>query len=105
MTADEHYQKGMEYFVLDQLDEAIAELQKALEQDSSHTDSLHAISMSCYHQKDLDNAIRYGERLRDADPENALAYTSLSMYYQAQGRIQDAEDMGALAAKYSGKSG
>ncbi len=101
MTADEHYQKGMEHFVQDQLEDAVSQLTRAVELEPDHLDSLHALAMSYFHLKDLDKAVQWGERLRDIDPENGMAYTSLSMFYQAQGRIQDAEDMGALAVKYA----
>ncbi|HSR68874.1 MAG TPA: tetratricopeptide repeat protein [Acidobacteriota bacterium] len=103
-SAQDHYNKGMQHFVQDQLDEAIAELEKALQVDSDHADSLQALAMSYFHQNELEKAVKYGERFRDLEPENAMAYTSLSMFYQRQGRIEEAEDMGALAAKYT-KSG
>ena len=99
MSAQKHYQKGMEYFVIDELDSAIDELKSALDLDPDHADALHALAMSYYHQKDLESAVRYGDRLRAVAPENNMAYTCLSMLYQAQGRIKDAEDMLAEAAK------
>ncbi len=104
MSAEEHYGKGMQHFINDQLDEAIAELMRALKVEPEHTEALHALSMSFYHKKDLENAVRYGEQLRDLDPDNAMAHTSLSMFYQAQGRIDDAEEMGAEAARLSRSS-
>ena len=105
MSADEHYQKGMAHFIDDRLDDAVEELTKAVEADASHGESLQALAMSHFHLKNLEKAVEYGERFRDLQPEDAMAYTSLSMFYQAQGRIQDAEDMGALAAKYTKSDG
>ena len=99
MSAQEHYQKGMEYFVADKLDSAIDELRSALDLEPDHADALHALAMSYYHQKDLERAVRFGERLLAVAPDNNMAYTCLSMLYQAQGRIKDAEDMLAAAAK------
>lgn len=103
-SADTCYQQGMDHFIHDRLDRAIAEFSKAIELEPQHQEALRALSMSCFHQKDIESAVLYGERLRDLAPEDAMAYTSLSMFYQAQGRIQDAEDAGAMAAKFSGSS-
>lgn len=97
MTKEEYYEAGMDLFGEDQLDEAIAEFQKALQEDPDFGDVLHAIAMCHYHKKEYDKAIEYGERLRRVEPDNTLAYTSLSMFYNAKGWIQKAEDMGARA--------
>ena len=97
MSKEEHYEKGMEYFGEDQLDLAIQELEKALEEDTDYADVLHALGMCCYHNKDLDGAIRYGTRFKEVEPENPLAYTSLSMFFQAKGWIEKAEEMGGKA--------
>jgi tetratricopeptide (TPR) repeat protein len=99
MSREEHFEKGMELFASDRLDEAIEELGKALEVDPDYGDALHALAMSHYHQGDVDQAIQYGERLRQAEPENIHAYTSLSMFYNAKGFIAKAEEMGAKAAQ------
>ena len=97
MSKEEHYEKGMEYFGEDQLDLAIQELEKALEEDADYADVLHALGMCCYHNKDVDGAIRYGTRFKEVEPENPLAYTSLSMFFQAKGWIEKAEEMGGKA--------
>lgn len=99
MSAIDHYEKGMELFSEDQLDEAISELKKAVEADPGFGDALHALAMSFYHQGDIDQAIQYGEKMREVEPENVHAYTSLSMFYNAKGFIEKAEEMGAAAAR------
>ncbi len=97
MLASEHYEKGMDHFSEDRLDEAIAEFRQAVEQEPQYADALHALAMCHYHQGDYDHAVEWGERYREADPDSPLPYTSLSMFYQAKGMIAKAEEMGALA--------
>lgn len=97
MTKEERYLQGMERFAEDDLPRAIESFQKALEIDPEYGDALHAIAMCYYHQKDFAGAVKYGEQFRQADPQNTLAYTSLSMFYNARGLIAKAEEMGAMA--------
>lgn len=99
MGKEEHYQQGMEYFSEDRLQEAVVELLKALAEDPNYGDALHALAMCYYHLGDLDKAIQVGERFREAEPDNVHAYTSLSMFYNAKGFIEKAEEMGAKAAR------
>jgi Tfp pilus assembly protein PilF len=101
MSKEMHLEKGMDYFTEDRFEEAITELEKALELDAHYGDALHAMAMTYYHSGDLDKAIEYGERMRKAEPENIHAYTSLSMFYNAKGFIEKAEEMGAVAARLS----
>lgn len=97
MPPEEHYLKGMELFADDQLEEAIAELKTAVSVDSRYGDALHALAMCYYHQKNFDDALKYGKQFVEVEPSNPLAYTSLSMFYNAKGMIQEAEEMGAKA--------
>ena len=99
MSREEHFEKGMELFSEDKLDEAIQELEKAIEEDPDYGDALHALAMSHYHLGDMDKAVEIGERFREIEPENVHAYTSLSMFYNAKGFIEKAEEMGAMASK------
>ncbi|MFQ5928677.1 MAG: tetratricopeptide repeat protein [Acidobacteriota bacterium] len=95
MSEEEHYLKGMEYFAEDQLEQAIEELNKAIDLDANYGDALHALAMCYYHQGNFDQALKYGQQFRDVEPSNPLAYTSLSMFYNAKGMIEEAEEMGA----------
>ena len=99
MTREEHFEQGMNHFVEDRLEDAIAEFEKAVALDENFGDALHALAMSHYHLSHVDEAIRWGEAMRKAEPDNVHAYTSLSMFYNAKGFIAKAEEMGARAAK------
>lgn len=105
VNKEDLYFKGMEAFSEDRLEEAIRHLESALELDPTYGDALHALAMSWYHLGDLDQAVLYGERLRQAEPDNIHAYTSLSMFYNAKGFIEKAEIMGAEAARLAGEQG
>jgi restriction system protein len=96
-SKEELYLMGMDQFADDEIDGAIETLQKAVEIDDTYGDALHALGMCFYHKKDYASAIKYGEMFKQAEPQNTLAYTSLSMFYMARGMIAKAEEMGALA--------
>ena len=53
--------------------------------------------MTYAHQEKIDEAIQTAKRLIEVAPENELAYTSLSMFYQQKGMIAEAEEVGAKA--------
>ncbi len=97
MDKEDLYLQGMGLFAEDDLDGAIRTLEQAVEQDEKYGDALHALAMCHYHKKDYVKAVQWGKRLAEAEPDNPLAYTSLSMFYNAQGLIAKAEEMGAKA--------
>jgi Flp pilus assembly protein TadD len=97
MSPEEHYQKGMEHFGEDQLELAIEELTQAVSKKPDFGDALHALTMCYYHHGKFDEALRFGRQFSALEPTNPLAYTSLSMIYNAKGMTQEAEDMGAKA--------
>lgn len=97
MTKEEYYNQGMEYFAQDRLDDAITSYRKALDLDPAYADALHALAMTFAHQEKFDDAIEVGKQLIQAAPNDELAYTSLSIFYQQKGMIAEAEAIGAQA--------
>jgi tetratricopeptide (TPR) repeat protein len=87
----------MEFFAQDKLDEAVAAYQRALREDPSYVEALHALAMTYAHQEKLDEAIEVGKKLIEIAPDDELAYTSLSIFYQKKGMIAEAEQVGAQA--------
>ncbi len=97
MNKEEHYNRGMGLFAQDKLDEAAAAYLRALEEDPAYPDALHALAMTYAHLGKLDQAIEFGKKLIDATPDDELAYTSLSIFYQQKGMIAEAEQAAARA--------
>jgi tetratricopeptide (TPR) repeat protein len=103
VSKEDFYNQGMELFAQDKLDEAIGAYLRALEEDPNFADALHALAMTYAHQEKLDQAIEVGRRLVDAAPDDELAYTSLSIFYQKKGLIAEAEAIAAKARTLSWK--
>ena len=97
MNKEDHYNEGMELFTEDKLDEAIAAYERALQEDPNYVDALHALAMTYAHQEKLDKAIEVGKKLVEIAPDDELAYTSLSIFYQQKGMIAEAEHVAAQA--------
>jgi tetratricopeptide (TPR) repeat protein len=97
MTKEQLYQRGMELFAEGSMEEAIAAFEKALEEDPEYAEALHALAMLHAQREDWDKAIELGERLVRASPQDELAHTSLSIFYQRKGLIAEAERVGAQA--------
>jgi tetratricopeptide (TPR) repeat protein len=91
------YNQGMELFAQDKLDEAVAAYLQALDQDPGYADALHALAMTYAHQEKFDQAIEVGKQLVAVAPEDELAHTSLSIFYQQKGMIAEAEQVAAQA--------
>lgn len=97
MTKEDFYNQGMELYADGKPDEAIQSYEKALAEDPNYGDALHALGMVYASENRLDEAIAVGKRLIDATPDDELAYTSLSIFYQRKGMIAEAEEIGARA--------
>lgn len=103
VNKEDYYNQGMEYFAQDRLEDAVVAYQHALEQDPHYADALHALAMTYAHQEKLDAAIEVGKRLVELTPDDELAHTSLSIFYQQKGMIAEAESVAAKARTLSWK--
>ena len=97
MNKEDFYNQGMEHFAQDRLEDAIAAYLRALDQDPDYAEALHALAMTYSHQEKFDRAIEVGKRLIEVAPDDELAYTSLSIFYQQNGMIAEAEEVAAKA--------
>ena len=77
--------------------EAIARYREALSIDPSYADALHGLAMAHAELDELDEAIAAARQLCELAPEDILAHTSLSTFYQRKGMIQEAEAVSAKA--------
>ena len=97
MTKEEFFEKAVDAFGEDKLDESIELYRKALEIDPQYQDALHGLGMALFNLGRYDEAVATAKRLIEIDSEDVLAHTSLSMFYQGQGRIEEAEKEGNVA--------
>ena len=97
MTKEEYFEHAVNAFGDDKLDDAIDNYQKALQIDPGYQDALHGLGMALFNRGRVDDAIATAKRLIEIDIEDILAHTSLSMFYQSQGRIEEAEKEGNAA--------
>ena len=97
MTKEDYFEQAVNAFGDDKLDESIAMYNKALEMDPAYQDALHGLGMAFFSSGRLDDAVRTAQRLIEIDSDDILAHTSLSMFYQAQGKIEEAEKEGNAA--------
>ena|SRR6188768_1122675 len=97
MTKEEIFEQAVEAFGDDKLDEAVDLYRKALEVDPNYQDALHGLGIALSNGGRHDEAIEAAKRLIEIDNEDVLAHTSLSMFYMAQGKIEEAEKEGNVA--------
>jgi tetratricopeptide (TPR) repeat protein len=78
-------------------EEALAVFEKCLGIDPDYKDALLGKAMVLLGQDKFDDAIALAKRIVELDPDDVLAYTNLSMFYQRAGKIPEAEEAGAKA--------
>jgi len=99
----EHYKQGLALFSDGKHKEAIAAYEKALELNPGWTDAMHALAMAHMNNGTLDDAIRIGKEIVEIDKNDAFAHTSLSMFWQRKGDMEEAEKEAAKARMISWK--
>lgn len=94
---EELFVQAVDAFGEKQLGEAIRLYNQALEIDPKYQDALHGLARAQFDSGQVDEAIETARRLTAIDPDDILAHTSLSMFYQSRGLIEDAEREGNVA--------
>ncbi len=101
--AEKFMENGNEALAVGDWTEAVASYRKAVDQDGAYFDAQHALALALYkigaYQEAMDAALR-ATALR---PEEPLAWTTLSLACQKQGRIAEAEQAALKARLYSWK--
>ncbi len=95
--AEDHYFAGIDLFGEGKLDEAIAEYNLALELDPKFSDALHGLAQAYHAKEDFDRTIDAARRILELEPEDILAWTTISRAYQRKGMIPQAEEAGNKA--------
>ncbi len=98
-----HYLEGIQLFGQNKYDDAIAKYDAALEVDPNWTEAMHGKAMALMGLERYDDAIAVGQRIVELDANDAFAHTSLSMFFQRKGMIDEAEAEGAKARMISWK--
>ena len=95
--------EAIDLFADDKFDAAIELYKKALELDPKYGDAAHGLALCFKAKGDLDSAIEVTNRYVKQEPEDILAFTNLSMFYQQKGMIKEAEAAGAEARRLDWK--
>lgn len=99
--AESSYDRAVEALSCGDGDAAISGFRAALAADPGFTDATHGLIHALKNAGRVDDAIEVTLALIAAEPEDTLAHTSLSILYQHQGRVPEAE-AAALRAKLLG---
>jgi len=97
MTAEDHYYAGIDFFGEGKIEEAIAEYDRALELDPTFSDALHGLAQAYHAREDFDRTIEAARRILELNPDDILAWTTISRAYQRKGMVPEAEEAGNKA--------
>jgi Flp pilus assembly protein TadD len=96
-TKEELYDQGIDLFADGNLDAAVARYRDAIALDPAYADAWNALAIAYNDAGRHAEAIAAGQRLVELTPDDVLAHTSLSRFYQAAGMVPEAEAEGAKA--------
>ncbi|MEM6821377.1 MAG: tetratricopeptide repeat protein [Verrucomicrobiota bacterium] len=97
MTAEDYLDEGNTHLALGDLDDAVVEYRKAVETDPDYFDGWHALAMALMKLKRYEEAEAAGLETIRLQPNDQMAYTTMSLIYVRMDKIKEAEDMGAKA--------
>jgi Flp pilus assembly protein TadD len=89
--AEDHYYAALDLVSEGEPERALAEYQKSVDADPTFTEAMHGLARVLQDLSRLDEAIAVARRIAELDPDDVLAYTSLSVLYQKKGMIPEAE--------------
>ena len=89
--AEQHFLAGLDLFAAGEEQRAIAQYHLALAADPGFTDAMHGLVRVYQDLDQLDQAVALARRISEADPEDVLAHTTLSILYQKKGMVPEAE--------------
>ncbi|MGA8151021.1 MAG: tetratricopeptide repeat protein [Terriglobales bacterium] len=95
--AEDHYYAALDLVSDGEREHALAEYEKSLAADPTFTEAMHGMARALQDLNRLDEAIAIAKRIAELDPDDVLAHTSLSVFYQKKGMIPEAEEEGNKA--------
>jgi len=96
-VAEEHYYAALDLFADGKYAEAAEAYRRAIEADPLFTDAMHGLARVYQELEQYDDAIATARRITEIDPDDVLAHTSLSIFYQRKGMVPEAEAESNLA--------
>jgi tetratricopeptide (TPR) repeat protein len=96
-TADAALDRALDHMAGGDPVAAIPCLRQALALEPGHTAATHALMRALQEAGGLEEAVALAHTRIAADPDDALAYTRLSVLHQAMGKIPEAEAAAARA--------
>src|SRR5271163_3127255 len=90
--AEDHYYVALDLVAEGEQERALAEYQQSLAADPAFTEAMHGLARTLQDLNRLDEAIVVAKRIAELDPDDVLAHTSLSVFYQKKGMIPEAEE-------------
>jgi tetratricopeptide (TPR) repeat protein len=94
---EELFYEGSDLHGEKRYDEAMERFDRCLAIDPGYTDAILGKAMVHLERGEHEQAIALGRRLAELTPDDVLAFTSLSMFYERAGMIKEAEEAGAKA--------
>jgi folate-binding protein YgfZ len=91
--------KAVEAFAADRENEAIELYERAVAVCPNYGDAYEGLGVILGRHRRYPEAIDLMHRLLEVDPDSVMAHTNLSLYYNQQGRIDDAEREAAEAMR------
>jgi tetratricopeptide (TPR) repeat protein len=95
--AEDHYYAALDHVTDGDHEAALAEYRLSLDADPNFTEAMHGMARALQDLDRLDEAIAVAKRITELDPDDILAHTSLSVFYQKKGMIPEAEAEGNKA--------
>ena len=95
--AEDHYYAALDLVMDRDHEGALARYQQAIDADPTFTEAMHGMARALQDLNRLDEAISVAQRIAEIDPDDILAHTSLSIFYQKKGMIAEAEAEGNKA--------
>lgn len=94
---DELFYEGSDLHGEGKHDQAMECFERCLAINPDHADALLGKAMVHLGKGEFDAAIACGKRIVELAPDDILAHTNLSVFYQRAGRIAEAEEAAAKA--------
>jgi len=94
---DELFDEANGDLAIGELESAVTKYRQCVEQDSSFFDGWHALGMALMKLGRFPEAIEAGIKATNLRPNDQIAWTSLSLFYNRNGNIKEAEAAGTKA--------